>query len=378
MSRPPLRIAAGLALAILLTDWSILVSSQATPSPAANTQPPPSAPPAPTLSIKGTRLAVAGTPRFLVFVSYFDALNAAHLDSDLTWIAARADGIRVFVNWWDFDDQRRCATRFSDRTVIRTEPDGTVSVSPDRLDRLKAVLAAARARGLVVDVTFSYESVKGLSKLAGDADGLVCGSSSGIQNQVRLEPYVRAVGDVVRAIAAPAFDHVFIDVQNEVNGGWGHLAPDEIAALASAVHAAAPGRPVTASSFDPDPSRQVAMLQSAGLDILTFHDWPRTKDWPERTGPQVTAFRLAVAKADLERPIFAGEPDRSTYGRGSSAFSISMHGSEKAGAAAWTLHTRAGFRLVARRFRDGLAPEARHFLDRRVPRRPPTPTPPAP
>ena len=376
--RLPLRIAAGLALAILLTDWSILASSQTATSTAGSAQSLPSSPPAPTLSINGTRLAVAGTPRFLVFVSYFDAMNAAHLDTDLTWIAARADGIRVFVNWWDFDDRRRCATRFSDRTLIRADPDGTVSVSPDRLERLKAVLAAARARGLVVDVTFSYESVKGLSKLEGDADGLVCGSSSNLQNQVRFAPYVRAVGEVARALAAPAFDHVFIDVQNEVNGGWGHLAPDEIAALASAVHAAAPGRPVTASSFDPDPSRQVSMLQAAGLDILTFHDWPRTKEWPERTGPQVTASRLALAKAGLERPIFAGEPDRSAYGRGSGAFSISMRGSEKAGAAAWTLHTRAGFRLDARRFRDGLAPAARHFLNQRVPRRPPTPTPPAP
>jgi hypothetical protein len=229
-----------------------------------------------------------------------------------------------------------------------------------------------------VDITFSYESVKGLSRLEGDPDGLVCGSSTDIQNQVRLEPYARAVGEVARALSAPSFDHVLFDVQNEVNGGWGRLAPDEIAALASAIHAAAPGRPVTASSFDPEPSRQLAVLQTAGLDILTFHDWPRTKDWPERTGQQVTAFRLALTQADLERPIFAGEPDRSTHGRGSSAFSISMRGAERAGAAAWTLHTRAGFRLGDRRFRDALAPAARHFLDQRARQRAQTPAPPAP
>jgi len=362
-----------MALGVLLTTG--LASSFSEPT-ARRSADAPRASPAPTLAVSGTRLTVAGTSRFLVFVSYFDALNAAYLDTDLTWIAARADGIRVFVNWWDFDDRRRCATRFSDRTLIRANPDGTVSVSPERLDRLKSVLAAARSHGLVVDLTFSYESVKGLSKLEGSADGDVCGSSGSVQNQVRLEPYARAVGQVAKALDAPAFDHVLVDVQNEVNGGWGRLTPDEIATLASAVHSGAPGRPVTASSFDPDPARLVRTLERARLDVLTFHDWPRTKGWPERTGSQVTAFRLALAKAGLERPIFAGEPDRSTHGRGPSAFSIALRGAEQAGAAAWTLHTRAGFRLDTRRFRDALDPDARHFLDERARRRPPSPAPP--
>ena len=74
-----------------------------------------------------------------------------------------------------------------------------------------------------MDLTFSYESVKGLSKLEGTADGDVCGSSGSVQNQVRLEPYARAVGEVAKALDAPAFDHVLVDVQNEVNGGWGRL-----------------------------------------------------------------------------------------------------------------------------------------------------------
>jgi len=119
------------------------------------------------------------------------------------------------------------------------------------------------------------------------------------------------------------------------------------------------------------------MLQQARLDVLTFHDWPRTKAWPERTASQVTAFRVALAKAGLERPIFAGEPDRSTYGRGASAFSISMQGAERAGAAAWTLHTRAGFRLDSRPFREALDPAARQFLDERARQPPPSPAPPA-
>ena len=110
-----------MALGVLLTTG--LASSFSEPT-ARRSADAPLASPAPTLAVSGTRLTVAGTSRFLVFVSYFDALNAAYLDTDLTWIAARADGIRVFVNWWDFDDRRRCATRFSDRTLIRANPDG--------------------------------------------------------------------------------------------------------------------------------------------------------------------------------------------------------------------------------------------------------------
>ncbi len=376
MSRPLADVTAGMALSALLTTGLASVSPSITPT-AVRSADVSKTSPALTLAVSGARLTVAGTPRFLVFVSYFDAMDAAFLDTDLAWIADRADGIRVFVNWWDFDDRRRCATRFSDRTLMRVNAEGAVSVSPERLDRLKAVLAAARSHGLVVDLTFSYESVTGLSKLEGTADGDVCGSSSSVQNQVRLEPYVRAVGEVAKAVSDLAFDHVLIDVQNEINGGWGRLTPDEVAALASAVHHNAPGRPVTASSFDPDPARQLRTLQHARLDVLTFHDWPRNKAWPERTGQQVTAFRLALAKAGLELPIFAGEPDRSTYGRGASAFSISMQGAERAGAAAWTLHTRAGFRLDTRRFSDALDPAARQFLDERARRPPPGPAPPA-
>jgi hypothetical protein len=45
-------------------------------------------------------------PKFLLFVSYFDALRASDLAGDLDYIANRMqfDGVRVLVNW-----QRRTA-----------------------------------------------------------------------------------------------------------------------------------------------------------------------------------------------------------------------------------------------------------------------------
>jgi hypothetical protein len=318
----------------------------------------------PSLGVHGTRFTVAGTPRFIVLASYFDALDAAHLGEDLEWLRTRVDGVRLFVNWWDFDERRRCATRFSERTVMRVDSDGRVSIARDRLDRLRTVLQAIRQAGLVADVTFSYETVAGLSRLAGDDRGVVCGSSSSLVNRVRLDAYLPAVGEIARALAGRDYDHVLLDLQNESNGGWGRLTSADLVALAREVRQAAPERLITASSFDPRPDRQVPLVERAKLDVLTFHDWPRDKRWPERTGSEINAFRSTLDRAGLQVPILAGEPPWHSYGRGAEAFRTALETARRAGAAGWTLHTHAGFRLDDARFVDGLDPAAREFLDR--------------
>src|SRR5262245_7513641 len=46
---------------------------------------------------------VNGTPRYLVFISYFDAFDvpATDLVADLRYLRARGvDGIRIMPNWW--------------------------------------------------------------------------------------------------------------------------------------------------------------------------------------------------------------------------------------------------------------------------------------
>ena len=107
-----------------------------------------------TLGTRGDRLTVDGEPRFLVLVSYFDALDAAALDEDLAYIARFADGIRILPNWWDWRADRECRFHFSDRTLMAVGAGGVLTLRPARLERLKTVLRTARAAGLVVDVTF--------------------------------------------------------------------------------------------------------------------------------------------------------------------------------------------------------------------------------
>jgi len=315
-----------------------------------------------TLGTRGSAFTLNGQPRFLVLVSYFDAMDAAALDDDLRYIAEGADGIRVFANWWDADRRRPC-TVFSDRTLMRVGDDGAVSLRPERLSRLKDVLRAARRHRLVVDLTFSYETVQGLSKLRPGPDGRVCGTSSDLVNAVRLDEYARGLADAARALTGGEFDHVFFDLQNERSGGWTRLSQDGVRVLARAVRAADTSRLVSASDVDPDPVRHVAFVRDAGLDILNFHDVPRDERWPAHTGELVAAFASALGREKLAIPVYAGEPPPEALGHGASAFARSLEGARAAGAAAWTFHTRAAFRLDERDFAGQLDADQRAFFD---------------
>src|SRR5690349_18925972 len=59
-----------------------------------------------TLGVDGDRLAIGGAPRFLLFVSYFDAMRRFHagdVDTDLRYVREHGyDGIRMFANWWRY------------------------------------------------------------------------------------------------------------------------------------------------------------------------------------------------------------------------------------------------------------------------------------
>jgi hypothetical protein len=315
-----------------------------------------------TLGTRGSAFTINGQPRFVVLVSYFDAMDAAALDDDLRYIAEGADGIRVFANWWDADRRRPC-TAFSDRTLMRVGEDGAVSLRPDRLARLKEVLRAARRHRLVVDLTFSYETVRGLSKLRPGPDGRLCGTSSDLVNVVRLDEYARGVADAARALAGAEFDHVFFDLQNERSGGWTRLSADDVRVLARAVRAADPSRLLSASDVNPDPVRHVAFVRDAGLDILNFHDVPRDERWAGHTGELVASFAAALGREKLAIPVYAGEPPPEAHGHGPNAFARSLEGARAAGAAAWTFHTRAAFRLDERDFAGQLDPDQRAFFD---------------
>jgi hypothetical protein len=314
------------------------------------------------LGTSAGRFTVNGSPGFLVFASYFDALDAPALQSDLDYLAGHVDGVRVFATWWDFADTPACRLRFDDDALIGVAADGAVKVRPDRLARLKAVLDTARTHGLLVDLSFAAETVRGLSRLTAREDGGVCPPGS-FRNQVRWRAYAPAVAEVAAALRSPEYRHVLFDLQNEAGHRLNGATPDDLAVLVSAVRAADPARLLAVSMFDPDADRQARLVDRLGLACLDFHDWPRGRGWGERTAGQVRKFRDALAATGLTVPVYAGEPDAGDYGRGTAEFAASLAGARRAGAAAWTFHTRAAHDLGGRRLVDVLGGPARTFLD---------------
>ncbi len=296
------------------------------------------------LGTKGAAFTINGEPRFLALVSYFDAMDATALDADLAMLAKSVDGIRIFANWWDRAEGEGCRNVFSPGTLFGPVADGgRLVVRPARLARLKQVLGRARAHGLIVDLTFAADPVAGASKLASNDAGRVC-PPAGFRNEVNWAAVAAAVGETAAALSSPEFDHVFFDVQNEAGHDFNRAGREDLRRLVDAVRMASPRRLVSVSTFDPDADRQAAMVKDLGLSMLNFHD-ARGEGWGGRTAGHVTRSREALARAGLDVPVYAGEPDADAYGHDVAEFKAAVTGARSAGAGAWTFHTRVAYDL---------------------------------
>src|SRR6516225_8440647 len=100
------------------------------------------------LTVQGDRFAIDGTPRFLTFISYFGAMGAPNVIPDLHLVKSVGfDGIRIWPN-------------------LATGPqlmNGDGTLRPEGLTRLRVILDQARLERLVVDVTFTYEHIAGMT-----------------------------------------------------------------------------------------------------------------------------------------------------------------------------------------------------------------------
>jgi hypothetical protein len=314
-----------------------------------------------TLGTSAERFTVNGEPRFLALVSYFDALDAAALDDDLALIAKSADGVRIFANWWDAG-VGECPNAFSDTTLMARSADGTLGLRQGRIEGLKHVLGRARAHGLVVDLTFAADPVKGASKLSAGDDGRVC-PPAGFENVIDWASVAAAIGEVAAALTADEYDHVFFDLQNEAGHPYNRATDADLARLVAAVRARDTRRLLSISSFDPDGDRQAAQVQSLRLSMLNFHDVPRGEGWGERTAGHVERFRAALKRAGVSVPIYAGEPDPDAHGRGVAEYRAAVTGARDAGAGAWTFHHRDAYQLGQSRLEARLDPVTREVLD---------------
>jgi len=274
--------------------------------------------PAPALKVAGTHFTVDGRPRFVLFISYFDAMRRADavpdgLDADFAFFRGKVDGIRVFANWLAYG----CPAKPATDTLF-----DLVGVDEARWPSFLRVLDKAAGYGLLVDATFDRDAVHrrgGMSQAA----------------------YVRALVDVTRRLAG-RYPNLYFDLQNEWDNRGAHaITAPELRELAAAVHQADPARVITASG---------AFVANAGLDFAAIHD-PRDAHWFE-TAHYREALVPGVATHFQEPTSFSafcpGQDKDDTPGRHAAAAA----NARRAGAAAWTFHTRTTFRMDGA-FRNG-------------------------
>jgi hypothetical protein len=284
---------------------------------------------------------VNGVPKFLVFYSYFDALRASDptLNSDFAYLKGKGiDGIRILPNWLNWGTP---PTPAGDTLI-----DPTGALRPATLTRFLQVLTLAKAYGLLVDVSFTCDTVPGLNHTT----------------------YKNGIVATTNAIAGDDYRHVIFDLQNESNylscGGVGSPTSDaQRLDLRNAVKAADPMRLVTASLVEsnnvPGMSSEAevnAMTDFANLDIVAYHD-PRYSNWYDLTDDVVYAFAPPQncldpgVLADIANnpgsrtctPIYLQEP--SYTAPTSQAYIDAVKNAKAAGAAAWCFHTEKAFDL---------------------------------
>jgi hypothetical protein len=270
-----------------------------------------------TVGISGDKFTVNGQPTFLIGVSYFDGSNYQVSDFDAL-AARRFNLIRIWLDWGTAGDGRSFF-------------DGSGALVQGA--KLLNLVRAARARGLVVDVTI-------------------------------LDPGL-TFGDVNRALRETATllkdePNVFFDVMNEHDHGGGPRSHAEVAGFISTVRANAPNRPVTVSSTGGHlmDTANIEEEMNAGVQIVTPH-FERTSDWYDRTDDRVRFVKNYIASRGRNLPVYLQEEARrghSGLDPSKDQFLQAAREARDAGAAAWVLHTDAGFDLGANSFFGAVDP----------------------
>jgi hypothetical protein len=259
------------------------------------------------LTIQGDRFAIDGTPKFLTFISYFGAMGAPHVAEDLKMLRAFGfDGIRIWPN-------------------LDTGPqlmNGDGSLRPGELARLKTILDLARQERLVVDVTFTYEHIPGMT------------------------PATAKVGIVNATNELRSYENLLFDIQNERNvGDRRYMSEADVGGIYQAIKAADPARIATADNSLGEswgPQYAADFTARLGLDVTAFHE-SRRSDW------YTLAFyqsMIATLRSN-GRPAYLQEPnstrDRTYIANDRAEYYMQAVANAKlAGAAAWCFHTLEG------------------------------------
>ena len=284
---------------------------------------------------------VTGAPKFLLFISYFDAMrrsnyggyNNGDLDTDFAYLKAHGyDGIRIFPNWWKYYCTTSPGTSKADDGLFTQ----TSSLREAKIDVFLRVLDKAAEHGLLVDVSFTRETLDDFGTTVDDP------------TITEYQDQMVAVTELLEG----DYPHVFFDLQNEFNSHGG--LEDAIDEIATAVREADPNRYITVSTGSGYHAAAGIIAYTADLDITAVHPARDTDDWwTDEIEDAVTEARTGMGPP--YRPIYLQEPmPFSTVNdcTGSPKDDSTNHHFDAAlkakaeGAAAWTFHTRTTMDLA--------------------------------
>jgi len=273
------------------------------------------------LTVQGDRFAVDGSPRFLVFMSFFGAMGAPQIEQDFKFLRSMGfDGVRIWPNL--------------DTGPQLMNSDGSLKVS--ELQRLKFILDKAREQRLIVDVTFTHEHV-------------------GMTMDAALTGIVNATGEL------RAYENILFDIQNERNvEDRRYMSEGDVDRIFRALKAVDPARIAFADNSlgqDWGPQYAADFTARLGLDVTALHE-SRRSQW--YTFPFLRSI-VDTMKAN-GRPVYLQEPNSTrdnTYEANDRAdyYIQAVANAKRAGAAAWCFHTQ-----VAVNFGDGGPPTVEERL----------------
>src|SRR6266849_612402 len=195
------------------------------------------------IGIQGARFTVDGTPTFLTFVTYFGGMGAPNVIADLHLMKTLGfDGFRIWPN-------------------LDTGPqimNGDGSLRPNEFAQFLSILNQAKQERLIVDVTFTYEHIPGMT------------------------PATARIGIGNVATALRSYENVLFDIQNERNvPDRRFMSEPDIAAIYRTIKDIDQSRIVGCSEArgdDPGPVVHAAFMARLGLDVDMFHE-TRQSDW---------------------------------------------------------------------------------------------------
>ncbi len=295
------------------------------------------------LGVSGDHFTVNGAPKYLLFVSYFDAMrransgggNTGDLDADFAYLKSKGiDGIRIFPNWWVYS----CGGNTQDNQTLFLSNG---SINGSMLNVFKRILQRAASHELLVDVSFTRETYNN-------------------NNRIPFPQYKNAIVQVAGELAA-GHTHVFFDIQNEIqNDTPDVLQPGEAGEIVAAVHARDPNRIATASVGDG------VLERTQNMDVVTYHriQNPGDPNWYTAATVSAAITSRKNGMAPTTKPIYAQEPKpfrpAATCPSDQEHDAVDSHHRSAAahhklyGGAAYTFHTRQSFHMASSRLVDAL------------------------